>query len=431
MSQVLDERQRQTLKRVLGEMESPSPIGPDLLSKPGGHRHGSRRPAPIVHALVGIVVVFVAALPVVLFAGGEEPASSPQRAVTTSKPVEPPAQSWTVTQMPVLGSQVAAVEAGFVAISGNSVWTSRNGASWEQSGELEVGASVQEVVHRDGSLVATGHLSNGPGDLTPAMWTSPDGGSTWSRTAEGMMVRHLAATPIGFLAAGFVTDDSSTSDNGPRHGALWSSPNGQSWEQVAEISDRDGMSSTLSAVQWNNGRLIVLGERGPTAPSEGAAGSTDPVWESVTWTAGTDLKLDDGTASELVGYIEAAEATPFGLMASTYWTTPASKDNSAAWVSPDGVRWTRLPFVEDGWEYSDVAASGGAVLVVGYSHGSNTTSAIWRTTDGTTWENLATPDMPTGVRLLHVDSSSNGLVVAGDNNGTVSIIAGKPSEPPD
>ncbi|MGF1668047.1 MAG: hypothetical protein ACFCVC_17440, partial [Acidimicrobiia bacterium] len=229
----------------------------------------------------------------------------------------------------------------------------------------------------------------------------------------------------------FVRDDSSTSNDGPRHGALWSSPDGQSWEQVAEISDPDGASSTFSAVLWDNDRLVVLGERGPTQPSEGTPGLTGPAWESVTWTAGTDLILDDGTASELVGHIDASEATPFGLMASTYWTTPASKNNSAAWVSRDGVTWSRLPFVEDGWEYSDVAASGEAVLVVGFSHGSSTTSAIWRTTDGTTWENVATPDMPTGVRLLHVETSSKGLVVAGDNNRTVSIIAGKPSEPPD
>ncbi len=153
--------------------------------------------------------------------------------------------SWTRahTATPATGSsQVLAVAAGphgFVTVGSHNgkpaLWTTSNGTLWTIDVlPLPTGASaalLQQVAVNGANVVALGQQTTVTGTL-PLAELSTDGGKTWQEVqfvsaGANTTVTALTAGPGGFTAAGqFGTA-------GQLGAAIWRSPNGTSWTQLA------------------------------------------------------------------------------------------------------------------------------------------------------------------------------------------------------
>ncbi len=153
--------------------------------------------------------------------------------------------SWTrahTAKPPTGSSQVLAVAAGlrgFVTAGSHNgkpaVWTTSNGILWTIDVlPLPIGASsavLQQVAINGNSVVALGQQTTVTGTL-PLAELSTDGGKTWQEVqfisaGPDTTVTALTAGPGGFTAAG------QFGSAGQLSAAIWRSPDGTSWTQLA------------------------------------------------------------------------------------------------------------------------------------------------------------------------------------------------------
>jgi hypothetical protein len=215
-------------------------------------------------------------------------------------------------------------------------------------------------------------------------WHSLDG-ETWTRLLhdEGVFdsplgwidVRGLVYGDAGYVAVG-VTD----SPDG-QNGVVWHSPDGLTWTRIPNIGDMfggpDGPGTwiEMESIAYGDGRYVIVGA-GPPLPAIWTSTNgidwqlslyDDPVDEAVVF---TDVTFGNG-AYVVVGYVpemrpiwEPVEGEPDPPMM-------AFEDFAAAWTSPDGIAWTRVPLDEelvggegDTW-MSSVAYGDGRFIVHG------------------------------------------------------------------
>ncbi|HLF42834.1 MAG TPA: hypothetical protein VJA46_04805, partial [Acidimicrobiia bacterium] len=261
---------------------------------------------------------------------------------------------------------------------------------------------------------------------TPAVWTSLDGGATWARVEVGM-VADIAPTPDGFAAVGIERDDSDPDYNKTR-GVLWTSPDGLSWTRVATSDDPEGVSSNFRNVVWD-GQLVILGHRGADYVSEGSGLEDPSTHDNVTWFSDR-TSLSDPSPSTLGGYLDESStaATPHGIIALTHWSTPIVKTEAAAWISQDGINWTKLEIETGNYEYTDIGQTGDEVFLTGYeildAEANGVDTAVWSSLDGTNWTRIELPELPDWTRLQQVVVSESAIVLAGDQS-TTGIIASR------
>lgn len=431
----LGEKARSDLRRVLGEMESLAPLAPELEAQSAKLRRKSRsHPNPLLVALGGAALVFVLALPAVLQSpppdvGATEEQPSPTTApqVSTSGPPGTGLMTddgWTMTEVPYIQPLLEVTDQGFVAISSHQVRTSSDGLTWQEVGALEEGIWVFDIEHRGDTLVAAGRgfVDEETGVAPPdAIWTSTDGGATWTATELGI-VADIAVTPDGFAAIG-VEFDNSDPDYNKTQGILWTSLDGLTWTEVARSDDPEGVSSNFRNIVWDD-QLIVLGHRGLDYPSEGNSSDDPQPHDNVTWFS-DGTSLSEPSVSDLVGNLDedSSAVTPYGIIATTHWSTPIVKTEAAAWISQDGVTWTELE-IEGSYEYTDIAEYGDEVFLIGYELEGDDKS-VWSTADGSAWNRIALPDIPLRGVSLVVGVSESALVVAGDQMDR-GVIAGAP-----
>jgi len=434
----LGEKSRNDLRRVLGEMEALAPLAPELETRPVDLQPRRRSgPNPLLVALGAAALVFALALPVVLQSPNPDVGSTVDLAppTTGSATTSPPATAattadgWTFTELPYVQPLVDVTDHGFIAFTSHEVRTSSDGLTWQNVGSLDEGVWIFDLEHRGDTLVAagSGFVDEDTGEAPPnAVWTSTDGGTTWTSTElEAGGVADIAVTPDGFAAVGVEFDNSDPAYN-KTHGILWTSPDGLTWTQAARSDDPEGVSSNFRNVVWDD-QLIILGHRGLDNPSEGNLSDDPEPHDNVTWFSdGTSLSKP--SASTLVGNLDedSTAVTPFGFIATTHWSTPTVKTEAAAWISQDGVTWTKLDIEPGSYEYTDIAQHGDEVLLVGYQIDGEDKS-VWTTLDGSQWDRIAIPETPIRGVSLELAVSGSALVIAGDHQAG-GVIAGTPRD---
>ncbi|MEN8235730.1 MAG: sialidase family protein [Actinomycetota bacterium] len=352
---------------------------------------------------------------------------------TTAAPVDvvgTVAGSWTITPLPESGQAMGLtrLDEEFVGLfyrdRGVEVWASTDGSHWEHGGRIDSHeyVHVEEVVSFEGQTVAVGAAHSDDGAPSEAVvWKSSDGGRTWDTfvLGDGFAI-DVAVTPLGLVAVGGVRGPEDP-DVVINHAAVWLSDDGETWRQGGVADDRDGESSHVRAVVWD-GELKMLGFQGPHGLTEASTREEPAAPSSVTWTSPDGMEWSDAVPSNLEGFVASVEPSPFGIVATTYWSTREVKDNSAVWISANGFEWNPVELNAGGWEFTGVAETDGTVRVVGFPtmvSELDELPRLWTTTDGLRWAEAEIEGLPSRSRVQHVEASSNLVVLAGEEFETI------------
>jgi len=280
--------------------------------------------------------------------------------------------------------------------------------------------AVNAVAAGAGLLVAVGS-ANG----FPAVWTSADGGSTWTRAAgqppavlERPGIQQLTSVtdgPAGWLAVGGVAAGAAG------HPVVIGSPDGRAWtaaDNEAAFSQPGLVTEQAAAAQAGYvivGSQAVAGRR--VAAAWWSAGLTG--WHRASTPAGTA-----GTAEGAGTQMLAVTAGPRGFVA-----VGAAGNAPAAWTSRDGGRtWTEmavpLPVGAARAALQHVASNGRTVVAVGTAltaTGQRLPFAAASPDGGTTWTESALP-VPEGsadVTALTATGTATGTgTTTGTNTGS-------------
>ncbi|MFI5226290.1 MAG: hypothetical protein ACHQ3P_06405 [Candidatus Limnocylindrales bacterium] len=293
---------------------------------------------------------------------------------------------------------------------------------------------MHAVTRGPGGLIAVGS-----GPLGAAVWRSPDG-TAWSRIADSSALHDGEMHSVTHGATYVAVGTGAPAGDDPV-AAVWTSDDGVAWHKAPTVAAFRG-ATLLSVVGWNGGYVAVgLGGK-PTgsAPEQ-------RVWHSMDGTAwlpgtisddaaGQDLQLSDvaSNGSRLVA-VDAAglavlvsddgatwrrvpDMNPFasadGLFDMTFTAIAATSSGGfvivgadatgpAAWVSSDGLSWTRAPAQTafapgDNGSYAITALiplqSG--LVGVGVSPNGDAVES-WTSSDGLNWSTQASPKVPDAV----------------------------------
>jgi molecular chaperone DnaK len=207
-------------------------------------------------------------------------------------------------------ADVAATPVGLVAVGWTgddahrrpAVWTSSDGTTWrlhDPAGDFAAGTGITELtaitVTGDNTLLAVAvDRKTDPTDGDAAVYTSPDG-NTWTRVAATGLsgpgpqsVQRVIRTADGHLIA--IGSALTGAHQGP---AVWTSPDGVTWQQSAFAPD-DASASLFGIVQQADGSLLACGSVGSAdQPSVGCWTEHDPTkpWQrwNVTTPAGAPI----------------------------------------------------------------------------------------------------------------------------------------------
>jgi hypothetical protein len=280
----------------------------------------------------------------------------------------------------IVRAPAAYVSVGYVYPGWRPVaWTSADGEEWSlhRLGDTEYTFPVGLAVGADRTIVAVGR--SGP---VPIAWTSTDG-VTW--TAHGVPIlgkdgvaermTTVVAVPDGFLAGGSVGPETLG-----RHARFWHSTDGVAWTPVADDAGAFDDAEVLSIVRAGPG-FVAVGPTGEAFKPTGSVAWTSPDGEH--WTRIDAPDLRSGRAVALVAGPDG------GLVA-----VGAALDERAAmaWTSPDGRTWTQAadePSRRHPGGYirmNDVTLAGDTFVAVGdYAGLQRPTMVAWLSTDGIHW----------------------------------------------
>lgn len=235
-----------------------------------------------------------------------------------------------------------------------SMWLSRGTASFDQVAHDEdvLGGdgdqSMAASVHAGDQLLVVGTESDDDGDLDAVVWASSPGGGLVRTPDEG----------------GGVPGDQQVSDV-----ALLD-------ETAVAVGWEEG-DSGVDAVAWTVASVVADEPRAGAAPA--AVGSLG--WLRV---AGQDALLGPGEQR-----MEAVTVGGGGWLAVGSVASEGGESDGAAWRSPDGREWARVP--SEGLAGAgdqrllDVAEGSSGLVAVGLDGGS---AAVWSSADGAVWERV-------------------------------------------
>lgn len=265
-----------------------------------------------------------------------------------------------------------------------AVWTSADGYSWsEVPDEAGVrGGSGEQVANSltagGPGVVAVG-FEGYEGEIDGAVWTSPDG-INWTRVPDGLGVfggpgdqRIYAVTSGG---PGLVAVGEDFQGDAPDI-AVWVSPDGFAWTRVVDdggVLGGPGEQSAFSVVAGGPG-LVMVGRVSGESESDGA------VWWSAdgsTWVRGDPEGALTGPGNQT---LVSVVATANGLVAAGRDDSDGGED-AAVWVSTDGITWVEVaadPVVFGGEDSQYVAGStiwSSGVVIVGWEQSALDSSAV-------------------------------------------------------
>jgi hypothetical protein len=248
-------------------------------------------------------------------------------------------------------------------------------------------ATTQVLVGTDG-LVAIGF----DGAFGSTLWTSSDGGKTWTDATPPEFASIGLARVIewdgGFVGVG----RGSTTDIEVEEAAVYRSDDGIAWRKAATM-----VGQLIDAVATQDGLFAVGG-----VPGADAAG----VWHSTDGEAWARIGAD----FEHAFLWAIAEGGP-GLVAVGWRRNP--EPDLAVWTSADaGATWQLSPDADGfaGAEATDVAVLPDGSLVLVGSRFDGSGGLVWRSDDGLAWD-LVLPDMD-GAYARSLDTLPDGTLIA-------------------
>ena len=242
-----------------------------------------------------------------------------------------------------------------------AVWVSVDGVTWERTETDQAvfaDAVLTSVTDGGPGLAAVGLKETPGGGSEASIWVSEDG-LTWSQVPAIDEFAGVSRAPLGVAASGsrLVAVGSGMDEQGI-FGRIWISDNGVDWTLALEMPDVE---------------LIDITAGGPGFLALGSAVNQDDyavlaVWASEDGTSWTQVLQDDEVSAGQTGTVEPslAGAIVLGGM-------PTS-----AWVSPDGLTWTRATDFAPPQETRAVVAYNGGFIAVGRG-------AWWSSDDGLEW----------------------------------------------
>ncbi len=256
----------------------------------------------------------------------------------------------------------------------------------------ENGSSTITIVPGGEGLVAIG-FDGGFGTL---LWTSADGGRTWTDITPPDFASIGIASVVEFDGMLVGVGRGDTINVEAEEAAVYLSDDGVGWRKVETAEQLVGQ--MIDVISTDDGLFAVGGV--PGADSAGVWHSTD----ALTWTrVGGDFEH---------AFLWAIAEGGAGLVAVGWRRNP--EPDLAVWTSADaGQNWRLAPDPEGyaGFEATDVAAlpDGTLAMVGGAFDGSG--GRIWTSTDGASWA-LVEDDMP-GVFARNVTLTDAGLLATG------------------
>ena len=267
-------------------------------------------------------------------------------------------------------------------------------AAWQAANvpPTDDGTATVQVVPGGEGLIAIG-FDGGFGSI---LWTSADGGRTWTDV-----------TPAGFESIGLATviehdgrligvGRGNTIDVETEEAAVYLSDDGLTWSKVETAEQLIGQ--MIDVVATDDGLFAVGG-----VPGADSAG----VWRSADGETGERI----GSRLEHAFLWSIAEGGP-GLVAVGWRRNP--EPDLAVWTSADaGATWELAPDPDgfEGFEATDVVAGGDGTLVMVGSSFTGEGGRIWTSTDGLAWT-LVLEEMD-GAYARSVVSTDSGFVAVG------------------
>ena len=281
---------------------------------------------------------------------------------------------------------------GFDGAFGSILWTSGDGGrTWTDITPAEFASiGIASVVEFDGMLVGVGRGDTINVDAQQAAVYLSDDGVEWRKveTAEqliGQMI-DVVATDDGLFAAGGVP--------GADAAGVWHSIDAETWERVGGDLEH--------AFLWS------IAEGGPGLVAVGWRRNPDP--DLAVWTS-ADAGLTWDLAPDPEGFagFEATDvaALPDGTLA----MVGSAFDGSGGriWTSPDGVAWTLAVDTMDGVYARSLALTPAGLVAVG--GGDDMQGRAWLSADGSEWAPLGEP-VPESF-FTSAFATEDGLLVTG------------------
>lgn len=289
---------------------------------------------------------------------------------------------------------------GVVAVGQDSSTGRLDAAAWVSEDGNEWSRAAPEALHQPGGQAMTAVAGGGPGvvavgwtnpagEMDAAVWTSRDG-SSWRRVpdSEGLggsgdqVINRVGPGGPGLIAVGY------EEAAGDRDGAIWTSPDGLSWDRVESADTILGGigNQEVRALATANDRLVAVGYDDARGSRDAAAWFSQGGrrWHRVPHVARTF----GGTGEQ---YMNAVVAHGSSFVAVGWDTVHTSRDASA-WTSTDGTAWERVPQDEVEFGGPDMqlmygidAAGRGLVAVGRDTSGGGSDAAVWFSDDGVTW----------------------------------------------
>jgi len=314
--------------------------------------------------------------------------------------------SWNPLPLPLPGGLAGPAAPMVIASAGDIVvilghvgevpvsWTSTSGDAWQAAADPDLGpppgfpqAVVSDVAVGPSGIVAAGDAWGGS-EQRPVTWFSRDG-LDWVRNdpLPGSGSRDLVATADGFvLAAADVARGGELT-----RAAFWTSPDGRTWTAAAE--DASFGNAEPQRLAETTGGLVAVGYR---VAAVGMA--------PMTWTSADGLAWEPASDSPALGWWAAPGPTPDTSSGALQGTMMNGVVALADGILAVGTRWGVDPHASPG-------PDGQRQMLF---HG-----ALWRSSDGRSWEVL--PDESMALGTSSAGTLAFGLFMAIADGDTVLV----------
>lgn len=242
-------------------------------------------------------------------------------------------------------------------------------------------------------------------------------GATWEQASEpGAFEKYgFGFVPLGFSNDGngglVVVGNAPVENAGPRVAMAWHSSDGRTWTR-AQVGAADG--SGMVDVAARPGAVVAFGaESRPVVVTAGAPTSTESPGLLEAW-----LSADGDTWAQTIlpdssGYTPRAVVSWRGGFAAVAKSS-GDQTTSAVWTSTDGRTWEKAPTSLVGFDGTAIVAFGDRVVAVGLDEESMG-PASWSSTDGRTWVKSTAPTRESAMALGGVVAVDDGLVAIGES----------------